>query len=239
MRHTAATRHLAQISHSYSRPTDQPSQFSFTSIPAHFRAVVKGRYKGLCVRFISLFANSLPTLPEIEDLNIPEMASNDTCHQAGEGRRSSFHILAITGLATIALGSLFSFTMFSRHPKILRSPLKTVIPTLSSTELDKLEYKPDAFPGARDVDTPVRPLPPLDQQDIPSLTRPSQYGSIRVYEWGPESGPKVFMIHGISTSCQTLTKLAHSLVESGCRVMLFVYSPPTLPPSPYPPESNM
>ncbi|KAK4136752.1 alpha/beta-hydrolase [Trichocladium antarcticum] len=50
----------------------------------------------------------------------------------------------------------------------------------------------------------------------------AQYGSIRVYEWGPLSGDKVLLVHGISTSCITLTKLANGLVrDKGCRVMLF------------------
>ena len=32
----------------------------------------------------------------------------------------------------------------------------------------------------------------------------------------------MLFVHGISTSCVTLGPLAHSLVERGCRVMLFV-----------------
>ncbi|KAL4972320.1 Alpha/Beta hydrolase protein [Aspergillus desertorum] len=59
----------------------------------------------------------------------------------------------------------------------------------------------DVLPGARDVKTP--------------------YGSIRVYEWGPEHGPKVLLVHGITTPCISLGGLAHSLVDRGCRVMLF------------------
>lgn len=43
-----------------------------------------------------------------------------------------------------------------------------------------------------------------------------------MYEWGPEAGPKVLLVHGISTTAMTLTKIAHALVdEQGCRVMLF------------------
>ncbi|CAK7564417.1 MAG: hypothetical protein SEPTF4163_002308 [Sporothrix epigloea] len=50
----------------------------------------------------------------------------------------------------------------------------------------------------------------------------SRYGSIRVYEFGPVSGRKVILVHGISTSCQTLGRVARQLVDSaGCRVMLF------------------
>ena len=49
----------------------------------------------------------------------------------------------------------------------------------------------------------------------------TQYGTIRVYEWGPEDGKKVLLIHGISTPCLSLGKLAHALVKLGCRVILF------------------
>jgi pimeloyl-ACP methyl ester carboxylesterase len=48
-----------------------------------------------------------------------------------------------------------------------------------------------------------------------------QYGTIRVYEWGPEDGRKVLMIHGISTPSLSLGRLAHALVKLGCRVLLF------------------
>lgn len=45
---------------------------------------------------------------------------------------------------------------------------------------------------------------------------------MRVYEFGPESGRKVLMVHGISTSCQTLSYIARDLVDkAGCRVLLF------------------
>ncbi|KAI7626057.1 hypothetical protein KC319_g17603, partial [Hortaea werneckii] len=68
-------------------------------------------------------------------------------------------------------------------------------------DLNSLPYPPNALPGARDVDTP--------------------YGNTRVYEWGPEDGRKVLLVHGISTPCIALANLADSLVEKGCRVMLF------------------
>ncbi|KAM7202167.1 Alpha/Beta hydrolase fold [Rhypophila sp. PSN 637] len=110
--------------------------------------------------------------------------------------------IAITVVTTVAALSLIRRARRHVHPKAIASPLKTVIPRLSQEQLDRLEYKPDAFPGARDVETP--------------------YGSIRVYEWGPETGDKVLFVHGITTSCQSLGKLAHSLVnDDGCRVMLF------------------
>jgi hypothetical protein len=81
------------------------------------------------------------------------------------------------------------------------SPLKTSLPNLTPEEISRLPYPPDYFPGARDVDTP--------------------YGSVRVYEFGPESGRKVLFVPGISTPCLSLGGLADSLVAKGCRVMLF------------------
>src|SRR6478752_6001869 len=52
-------------------------------------------------------------------------------------------------------------------------------------------------------------------------THKIKYGSIRVYEWGPETGPKVVLIHGMSTCTMTLGPIAKALVSRGCRVLLF------------------
>ncbi|TGO31256.1 hypothetical protein BPAE_0001g01540 [Botrytis paeoniae] len=85
---------------------------------------------------------------------------------------------------------------------IIPSPLRTQIPTLSHKEISTLPYPPDIFPGARDV--------------------PSPYGSTRAYEFGPVTGPKVLLIHGISTPCIALHSLATTLATThGCRVLLF------------------
>ncbi|TGO18860.1 hypothetical protein BTUL_0007g00790 [Botrytis tulipae] len=85
---------------------------------------------------------------------------------------------------------------------IIPSPLKTQIPTLSHEEKSTLPYPPDIFPGARDV--------------------PSPYGSTRAYEFGPVTGPKVLLVHGISTPCIALHSLATTLATThGCRVLLF------------------
>lgn len=70
-------------------------------------------------------------------------------------------------------------------------------------------YPSDVFPGARDVETP--------------------YGTMRVYEWGPEEGEKVVLLHGIGTPCIALGKMAHEFVASGRRVLLFG-KPHTTPP---------
>ncbi|KAK4147937.1 Alpha/Beta hydrolase protein [Dichotomopilus funicola] len=111
-------------------------------------------------------------------------------------------VVASTAIATTVVVTLLRRYLWPTQPKVLNSPLRTVVSVLSQDKFNELAYKPDNFPGARDVETP--------------------YGSVRVYEWGPPDGEKVVLVHGISTSCMTLTKLANALVEEkGCRVMLF------------------
>ncbi len=83
------------------------------------------------------------------------------------------------------------------------SPRTTQLPELSCEAVSALAYPPDVLPGARDVETP--------------------YGTIKVFEWGPEDGEKVLLMHGISTPCLCQSDLAEELVSQGHRVMLFDY----------------
>ncbi|KAI1487446.1 Alpha/Beta hydrolase protein [Biscogniauxia mediterranea] len=132
------------------------------------------------------------------------MESISKCFAAappGEATDKSNAIIATTVVTTVALLSLARFSLWPRKPEIIRGPLTTSVPRLSEAERAAIPYQPDHFPGARDVETP--------------------YGNIRVYEFGPEDGRKVLFIHGISTSCMTLTHIAKPLAEKGCRVMLF------------------
>ncbi|RDW95298.1 hypothetical protein BP5796_01061 [Coleophoma crateriformis] len=109
-------------------------------------------------------------------------------------------ILASISLGVVQYQWAESISRRQRQPRIARSPLKDITSTLTEAEKSELPYPPDLFPGARDVDSP--------------------YGSLRVYEWGPEDGRKVLLIHGVTTPSIVLYKLAHILVERGCRVML-------------------
>jgi len=72
------------------------------------------------------------------------------------GAGSSAVIVASTVVVTAALLSLLKRALWPAHTAILPSPLRTLIPRLSREEMESLEYKPDAYPGARDVETPVR-----------------------------------------------------------------------------------
>ncbi|KAK6843569.1 C6 and C2H2 transcription factor RegA-like protein [Apiospora arundinis] len=114
---------------------------------------------------------------------------------------STAAIVATTVVTTVACLSLFQYSLYPRRKQILPGPLTTSLPYLSKDEIKDLPYQPDHFPGARDVETP--------------------YGNIRVYEFGPEDGRKVLFIHGISTSCMTLSEIANGIAAKGCRVMLF------------------
>ncbi|KAI9757723.1 MAG: hypothetical protein M4579_003348 [Chaenotheca gracillima] len=110
--------------------------------------------------------------------------------------------LSAVALASVGFG-MFLNNAISRSQtprKIIPSPRETYLPGVSAADLPKLPYPPDALPGARDVRSP--------------------YGTFRAYEWGPEEGRKVLLIHGISTPCIALGDLAHGLVAQGCRVIL-------------------
>ncbi|KAK8089733.1 hypothetical protein PG997_004694 [Apiospora hydei] len=116
-------------------------------------------------------------------------------------RSNTTAIVATTMVTTVACLSLFRHSLYPRRKQILPGPLTTSLPYLTKDEIKDLPYQPDHFPGARDVETP--------------------YGNIRVYEFGPEDGRKVLFIHGISTSCMTLSEIANGIAAKGCRVMLF------------------
>jgi hypothetical protein len=112
----------------------------------------------------------------------------------------------VLGAVSVGTFILFRSTITSLHSKnkssTVPSPRDDVLPKLSEGDIKRLPYPPNAFPGARDVDTP--------------------YGaSLHIYEWGPEDGNRVLLIHGISTPSIALGNLAHKLVDQGCRVMLF------------------
>ncbi|KAK3496769.1 alpha/beta-hydrolase [Neurospora hispaniola] len=110
----------------------------------------------------------------------------------------------VLGAVGVSLG-LSAHMLMSQNsttkPIIIPSPRATHLPQLPKEGTSSLPYPPDALPGARDVETP--------------------YGIIKVFEWGPEDGEKVLLLHGISTPCLSLGILGEALVEKGYRVMLF------------------
>jgi len=116
---------------------------------------------------------------------------------------SPFALCFFVGAASISFSLLKSVGLSLRTDKrrTVPSPQQNILPRLADEALEALPYPPDALPGARDVESP--------------------HGSFRVYEWGPEHGPKVLLIHGISTPSIALGGLASKLVANGCRVMLF------------------
>lgn len=125
------------------------------------------------------------------------------------GIRMSMHQTAVLTAAATAAFSLSAFFSMRRKAVFTPSPRKTILPTLSAQEVAALPYPPDVLPGWRDVATP--------------------YGSIRVYESGPEDGERVLLVHGISTPAVALGDLAQELIKRGYRVMLFGNSQPPHP----------
>ncbi|CAI7582006.1 unnamed protein product [Penicillium glandicola] len=121
---------------------------------------------------------------------------------AFSNNQTKLPLLAVTGASfTLGLIARSIFPGNNSLQTVLLSPQSTLLPGISQSENRQLPLPNDALPGARDVASP--------------------YGSIRVYEWGPEDGPKVLFVHGITTPCIALGGVAHALVDRGCRVMLF------------------
>jgi len=92
-------------------------------------------------------------------------------------------------------------TMALSNPSCIQSPRTSLIPFISTEDVDTMAYPPNALPGARNVQT--------------------FYGTMRVYEWGPEGGDRVLFIHGDTTPSPIFSKIAQGLVDTGHRVMLF------------------
>jgi hypothetical protein len=110
----------------------------------------------------------------------------------------------LVGAVCLSLGALLIPVIRQRWKTtghVISSPKSTVLSQLSAEDVSSLPYPPDILPGGRDVLTP--------------------YGSIRVFEWGPEQGEQVLLVHGISTPLVSLGNLAEELVARGHRVMLF------------------
>lgn len=132
------------------------------------------------------------------------VSSTVTPHVQNTTHRN-YALIGAASLGGLILLRSITSTSGPSGPKVILSPKETALPNLSNEELIQLPYPHHALPGARDVDSP--------------------YGNIRVYEWGPEDGDKMLLIHGISTPSIALADVAHRLVSKGCRVMMFGPSP--------------
>lgn len=74
---------------------------------------------------------------------------------ADEPMPSALALIAGTAALTAAFFLLAGALYNPRRLSVIPNPLRTGIPQLSEKEVSRLEYKPDAYPGARDVTTPV------------------------------------------------------------------------------------
>lgn len=110
-------------------------------------------------------------------------------------RRALFGFAAGAATFTVLSLAYSALTSNTSTIRVIRSPSKAV--AAISTP-----YPPtDFIPGARDIDTP--------------------YGSIRIYEFGPEDAErKVLLVHGISVPSMALAGMGQRLVDRGCRIML-------------------
>lgn len=114
------------------------------------------------------------------------------------------------------LNSLISFPTFGDAEKkafvlgaVSVVSLKLAVSLLSKPEPaiikaptpSKSGYDSDFYPGGKDLLTP--------------------YGSIRVYEFGPEKGERVLFVHGITTPSPVFGGILPKIAEAGYRVCTF------------------
>ena len=112
--------------------------------------------------------------------------------------RSSIFVAITKHLPSICgKGSIPRTFKMAKKTHAIPSPRDTVLPFLFSAQAAVL---PKLFPGARDVGSP--------------------YGTMRLYEWGPEEGRKILMIHGDTTPAPIFGPIANGMVDRGCRVLL-------------------
>ena len=107
----------------------------------------------------------------------------------------------ILGGALLLLASGLGIQAFSRQRERNRPASGKSSSKHRQLPEEGTSYLKDAIPGGRSVETP--------------------YGIIRVYEWGPEDGEKVLLIHGISAPALTVSGLADELALKGHRVLIF------------------
>lgn len=120
--------------------------------------------------------------------------------------------LSRRGTAALAAAACLSLYLLARPAlsPVAKSPKTNIVRVKDrgadadpegSEKSAAVPYPPELFPGGRDVET--------------------VYGTIRVFEWGPEEGEKVLLVHGIGTPCIAMGDMAWELVRKGYRVMLF------------------
>jgi len=123
--------------------------------------------------------------------------------------RNTAFIVGASVVTTFAVLTVSRLAFQGKKEKILRSPRATLLPKLSEAEREALRYPPDVLPGGRDVNSPVClglvPLVVLGIIATSGVLIGLQYGTTRVYEWGPEEGRKVLLVHGITTPCVAFT----------------------------------
>lgn len=83
-----------------------------------------------------------------------------------QGRSISL-IVGSSVAATLAVITMAEIAFRPRRAKTIPSPRVTQLPKLSRTDIGKLPYPPDIFPGARDVSSPVNT--PLFFDNTPEL----------------------------------------------------------------------
>ncbi|KAM3434723.1 hypothetical protein MY4824_005232 [Beauveria thailandica] len=121
---------------------------------------------------------------------------------------------AIAGVATAAL--LLGIYLRVRPALVELRPLPV------DRHIIRARTRDAASPTEKAADASDAPPCPYHLDEFPGGRQlRTSYGTMQVFEWGPEDGEKVLLLHGIGTPCIALGDMAREFVARGCRVMLF------------------
>ncbi|KAJ2905720.1 hypothetical protein MKZ38_004587 [Zalerion maritima] len=152
---------------------------------------------------------SLPKLPESVTSKIPEFPTvNIKLPKLPDLKLPSLPFQLTKNQQRVAIGLASCAALAIAIKALPRKPPRRTVPSprdavdeLTSEERADLPYPPNCLPGGRDIETP--------------------YGTVHVFEWGPETGERVMLVHGISTPCISLADLGWEFARKGFRVIVF------------------
>jgi hypothetical protein len=166
-------------------------------------------------RHLLFWARRLHTLSGVTLTSLTHICSSifeDLLVNIAPGTKNTITIHSQSAMDKFLPGALITavcWLLYSelRHLHVIEHPPEesTIVHARPSTshweQKRKPPYRKDTFPGSREFET--------------------VYGTIQIFEWGPEDGEKVLLIHGLGTPCIALGDMAREFVDKGCRVMLF------------------
>ncbi|XWW97525.1 hypothetical protein V2A60_005509 [Cordyceps javanica] len=127
-----------------------------------------------------------------------------------------------TGTGAAAIAGVATATLFLGIYLRVRPALVELRPLPVDRHIIHARSRDAASPTEKTLDGAPPTPPPYRLDEFPGGRQlRTSYGTMQIFEWGPEGGEKVLLLHGIGTPCIALGDMAREFVAQGYRVMLF------------------